>query len=474
MNQSPADDSGRRAASGSGSSGRLERKGQVGDWLSVECERSRLRPELKQWHERFVASPLPALLKERTHLKFRDLRSQRREREASEVGALMEAAAAAHALTSLPALANRLGQVAAITGESAASQACFEAAAAGLPDGPARSVVLQNLLMVQLDRRENVAAVQTLAELGRFAPLDLPLPLDRFEIERPLGLSLFGMVFLCREIATGRRVVLKSPPESPPARLPPLHEAEILRLVDHPGVPVCYEEGHVDPARRRPFYVVEWFEGISLHDYVARYGTLSWANFRPILNQLVETLLALHLRTIIHCDLKPGNVLVRCDHAGWQVKLIDFGIAVLADAAAAAIVPGEPRPFTLGFGAPEQHGPTEHQRLTTAADLYGLGRTILFCLCGQPDPPGEQRDLLPAGLASIVANCLSAEPRLRPSAAELIVQLASLPVPDGQPRFPSTHLTAGTSSSSEPGTQESASPDNRSDTHIPKQPGTGL
>ena len=130
--------------------------------------------------------------------------------------------------------------------------------------------------------------------------------------------------------------------------------------------------------------------------------------------------------------------------------------------------------ITLGFGAPEQQGPSDNERLTSAVDMYGLGRTILFCLCGQPDPPPEQRDLLPAGLASIVANCLSTEPRLRPSAAELIVQLASLPVPDGQPRFPSTHLTAGTSSSGDPGTQDSASPDNRSDTHIPKQPGTGL
>ena len=85
--------------------------------------------------------------------------------------------------------------------------------------------------MVQLDRREHDAALATLAELSRFVPLDLPLPLSRFEIERPLGLSMFGMVFLCREMVTGRRVVVKSPPESPPGRLPPLHEADILRRV---------------------------------------------------------------------------------------------------------------------------------------------------------------------------------------------------------------------------------------------------
>ncbi|MCI0358563.1 MAG: serine/threonine protein kinase [Planctomycetaceae bacterium] len=468
MNHSPADDSGRPPASAAGE----RRRGEV-ERLNTEAERRRARPELAAWHERFFASPLPELLKERTHLKFRDLRSQRREREAGEVRTFVEGALAAGALAQLPALANRLGQAAAITGESATAEACFVAATAGLPDGPGRSIVLQNLLMVQLDRRENGAAARTIADLAQFAPHDLPLPLARFEIERPLGFSMFGMVFLCREIATGRRVVVKSPPESPPGRLQPLREAEILLRVSHPGVPVCYDLGHVDPAGRRPFYVLEWFDGISLHDYAARFGPLSWANFRPILTQLVETLHALHQEAIIHCDLKPGNVLVRCDHTGWHVKLIDFGIAVLADDPAAAIVPGEPRPFTLGFGAPEQHGPTEHQRLTTAADLYGLGRTILFCLCGQPDPPADKRDLLPEGLASIVANCLAIDPGLRPSAAELLEQLAALPLPDGPPRFPSTHLTAGTSSSGEPGTQDSASPDDRSDTRIPKQPGTG-
>jgi serine/threonine protein kinase len=321
--------------------------------------------------------------------------------------------------------------------------------------------------MVQLDRRENGLAMQTLASLAACSPLDLPLPLDRFEIERPLGLSMFGMVFLCRERATGRRVVVKSPPESPPGRLPALHEVEILRRANHPGVPACYEQSFVDPPARRPFYVIEWFDGLSLHDFVARCGALSWANFRCILTPLVETLRALHVQGIIHSDLKPGNVLVRCDHEGWRVKLIDFGIAVLADEPAAQIVPNEPRPFTLGFGAPEQLGHSDQERLTSSADMYALGRTILFCLCGQPDPPAEQRDLLPAGLASIVANCLAIDPALRPSAGELLDQLAALPAPDGPPRFPSTHLTAGTSSSGDPGTQGSAAHDDRSDTRQP-------
>ncbi len=465
MNHSPASDSGRddfRLAGG------LER-------LDVSVELAAASADHRLWFNEFASSHLPALLKERTHVKFRDLGSQRRDVEAATARTLVQRMADDLALVALPGLANRLGQAAAVTGESATAIACFSAAAAGLPDGPARSIVMQNLLLVQLDRRENEAALATLADLARFAPLDMPLPVDRFRIERPLGLSTFGATYLCRNLASGRRVVVKSPPDSLPGKINPLHEAEILARVLHPGVPACLEQGYVDPRGRRPYYVIEWFDGLSLHDYVARCGTFSWPNFRCIITPLAETLKALHTRQIIHSDLKPGNVLVRCDHGGWQVKLIDFGIAVLADGPSAEIAPHEPRPFTLGFGAPEQHGPTLVQRLTTAADLYALGRTILFCLCGQPDPAPEQRDLLPAGLASLVASCLAADPALRPSADELLRQLAALPAPDGPPRFPSTHLTAGTSDSGEPGTEGPAPLDDRSDTRFPpKQPGTGL
>jgi hypothetical protein len=465
MNHSPVNDSGRDAFRQTGG---LER-------LDIAVEASAASADHRVWFDEFTASHLPAILKERTHVKFRDLGSQRRDVEAAKARLLVQRMADDLALVALPALANRLGQAAAVTGESSAASVCFSAAAAGLPDGPARSIAMQNLLLVQLDRRENEAALATLTDLARFAPLDMPVPVDQFCIERPLGLSTFGATYLCRDLATGQRVVVKAPPESLPGRIGPHHEADLLARAAHAGVPACLARGFVDPRGRRPYYVVEWFDGLSLHDYVARCGTFSWANFRCIVTPLAETLFALHAKQIIHSDLKPGNVLVRCDHSGWQVKLIDFGIAVLADGPAAEIAPHEPRPFTLGFGAPEQQGQSAQHRLTTAADLYALGRTILFCLCGQPDPPPEQRDLLPAGLASLVANCLAADPAMRPSAEELLRQLSALPSPDGPPRFPSTHLTAGTNSSSDPGTAGPAAADDRSDTRFPpRQPGTGL
>ena len=443
--------------------------------MDVSVEFAATTPDHHPWFDQFGASHLPALLRERTHVKFRDLGSQRRDLEASEARTLVERMAADLSLVSLPAFANRLGHAAAITGELASAGICFSAAAAGLPDGAARSVAMRNLLLVQLDRRENEAALATLADLARFAPLDMPLPVDRFRIEHPLGLSTFGATYLCRNLASGRRVVVKSPPDSPPGRLSPLHEAELLARAAHPGVPACLEQGFVDPRGKGPYYVIEWFDGLSLHDYIARCGDFSWANFRCIVTPLAETLKALHAQQIITIrDPKPGNVLVRCDHAGWQVKLIDFGIAVLADGPTAEIAPHQPRPFTLGFGAPEQQGQTDQTRLTTAADLYALGRTILFCLCGQHDPPAEQR--LVAGRTGF-AGC-----QLSGSRAGLATQrgrtptaTGGVPAPDGPPRFPSTHLTSGTNPVSDPGTEGPSSSDDRSDTRFPpRQPGTGL
>src|SRR6187402_1132796 len=100
MNHSPADDPGRGPASGTGGRDR-----PASESMNLETERRTARPELAAWHARFFASPLPELLKERTQLKFRDLRSQCRDVEAAEVRGLVEGAAAASVLASLPALA---------------------------------------------------------------------------------------------------------------------------------------------------------------------------------------------------------------------------------------------------------------------------------------------------------------------------------------------------------------------------------
>ena len=84
MNHLPAND-GHWPASGGGNEQRSAGQRRADQAtaaasLSVEDERRRVGRELATWHERFFASPLPELLKERTHLKFRDLRSQLSER----------------------------------------------------------------------------------------------------------------------------------------------------------------------------------------------------------------------------------------------------------------------------------------------------------------------------------------------------------------------------------------------------------
>src|SRR5687768_18463884 len=125
MNQSLADDRGRDAF----------RKAAGPERLDLAAERKAARSEWLAWFNRFADSRLLSLVKERTHLKFRDLGSHRREREheAALARSLIEGLHVSQLLGCLPALANRLGQAAAVLGESAASEQCFLAAAAGLP-----------------------------------------------------------------------------------------------------------------------------------------------------------------------------------------------------------------------------------------------------------------------------------------------------------------------------------------------------
>jgi serine/threonine-protein kinase len=103
--------------------------------------------------------------------------------------------------------------------------------------------------------------------------------------------------------------------------------------------------------------------------------------------QAAEALAVAHHRGIVHCDLKPENLLLVPDHAtprGERVKVLDFGIARLRGQ-------GQSDPSTSGliilgspfYMAPEQCGP-EGTEVDQRADIYSLGALLYHALCGVP------------------------------------------------------------------------------------------
>jgi len=288
-------------------------------------------------------------------------------------------------------------------------------------------------------------------------PLAAGARLGPFEILSALGAGAMGEVYRARDGRLGREVAIKVLPPSLAADGERLRrfeqEARAAGALNHPNVLALYDIGS---HQGLPYLVTELLAGETLAERLAR-GPLAPRKAVDVAVQIARGLGAAHERGIVHRDLKPANVFVCGDG---QVKILDFGLARLAQAAPAG-GPGAAEAPTLtratdagavlgtpGYMAPEQvRGLPAEPR----SDLFALGAILYEMLAGRPAFPGETaaermtaalRDEppelpasgrpLPAGLDRIVRHCLEKDPGERfQSARDLGFALASLDVASG-------------------------------------------
>lgn len=145
----------------------------------------------------------------------------------------------------------------------------------------------------------------------------------------------------------------------------------------------------------RPCIVMELMEGGSLEQFVKKNGPLGHGDVLQLADVLCSALAEAHSRGVAHRDVKPANVLLSGDG---QVALADFGIAMVAHLASSTQTVESLSP---PYSPPERliSGEVDEQ----AADLYSLGATLYFALCGTP-PFGTARDGGVSGLVRRVMN----------------------------------------------------------------------
>jgi serine/threonine protein kinase len=282
----------------------------------------------------------------------------------------------------------------------------------------------------------------------------------RYEIVRPLGHGAMAVVDLAHDVELDRPVALKRLAENlardEELRRRFLREGRLSARLSHPNVVRVFDVGEDGD---RPFIAMEYVEGETLAELIARRGSLPPAEAAELGVQACAGLAAAHAAGLVHRDVKPQNLLLGRDGV---LKLGDFGIAFGAEGTrltAAGTVLG-----TAGYLAPEQ---ARGEQVTAAADIYAVGAVLCELLTGEPPRragslaelghPEAFRtpDLLaraphvPAALATAVTDCLAERPEDRPqSAAALARRLApaaseaeTLALPP-DPDLPATRILA--------------------------------
>ncbi|GAB2506365.1 serine/threonine-protein kinase [Lysobacter humi (ex Lee et al. 2017)] len=201
-----------------------------------------------------------------------------------------------------------------------------------------------------------------------------------YRLENLLGEGGMGQVW-CASRADGlyqRRVALKllrPGLTDENLRLRFARERQILARLAHPHIAGLLDAGV--SGEGIPYLALEYVEGEPITRYWKRLDVPLDARLR-MFRQVCAAVTHAHANLVVHCDLKPSNILVTRDG---QVRLLDFGIAKLLDGGAPrsdATRTGA-RAFTLHYAAPEQ---IRGETVTTMTDVYSLGVVLYELLTG--------------------------------------------------------------------------------------------
>lgn len=247
----------------------------------------------------------------------------------------------------------------------------------------------------------------------------------RFRLIQPLGRGGMGRVYLGHDDLLDRPVAVKliydDAVSARDQRRACAVEARAAARVSHPGVVRILDSGFDDG---HCFVVMELAEGKTLAEILRERGAMRIARALGIAAQVADALEAAHLQGVVHCDVKPGNLIV--DSFG-RVRLVDFGIARVASSSTG--LTDQDVHGSAKYVAPEQ---VEGTAIDGRTDLYALGVVLFEMLAGQPpfeggnlasilaqrlveDPPSVQalRPAVPNEIERIVRRAMAREPGRR-------------------------------------------------------------
>jgi serine/threonine-protein kinase len=214
-------------------------------------------------------------------------------------------------------------------------------------------------------------------------------------------------------------------------------EVRLTARLSHPNTVEVYDYGRGEDGTY--YYVMEYLNGLSLHELVYRHGPLPPGRAVYLLRQVCGPLSEAHAAGLIHRDIKPSNIFAaRPGGLGDVAKLLDFGLVLPTAILGEATLTGERQVLgTAQYMSPEQ-AKGGHE-LDGRSDIYSLGAVAYYLLTGRPpfqanertalliahardpvEPPSRVRPGIPEDLERVVLRCLAKPPDQRFPDAEAL------------------------------------------------------
>ncbi len=266
----------------------------------------------------------------------------------------------------------------------------------------------------------------------------------RYRVEQVLARSATAVTFYAKDPNVGRHVVVKAfdPELATDARLPRSEwvrlfkrEARLASLVTHPNLPTLFDAGRDESVY---FVVYEVAEGETLAHRLRTSAMMSQSEVRRVVVAVAEGLAHLHARGIVHCDVRPSNVLVAPDG---RVRLLDLSLAAGVEDAPHPLLASNAMALSPEYLDGQGYGPS--------SDQFALGMLLYQMLVGTrpfkgldddelvrairthaPTPPEEVEPHVNPILSQMCVKMLAKDPTQRfDSCAEIAEALSGSKVP---------------------------------------------
>ena len=231
------------------------------------------------------------------------------------------------------------------------------------------------------------------------------MQIGSYTVERQIAEGAFGRTFLGRHVRLGVPVCLKQEKTGDPVfRDLFREEARLLWDIHHASLPTLKD--YLEDPDFGQVAVMSFIAGESLDTVLQHRGAVDDEHICWILQRVLDALSYLHYHRIVHCDVKPANIIL--DIPTHNAVLVDFGLALGGPLAHSRAKGGTPHfiPPEFVLGLPP----------IPASDIYSLGMTVLALAGGNIQNGSFPTDMIPE-LSSLIRRMVRRDATARPQDA---------------------------------------------------------